>query len=429
MPEAGEGSLRLFQNKEFIALASTAFARSQAYSTILIALALYADLFHTSGIVEGLFGTAFALVQLVIVLPLGRAIDTHNAKRFLLGGLGLNVVVFIGFSFVDSVGGVIFMRALQGLGASILWLTGSAAIGEISPDTERGRWLGTYNQVAAFSSFAGDAVGGLLLYSYGFQVTYAVLSAITIAATIAVFVFLRDNPGGRTDPEEATGVETLYRLLDRTAIRALVVLRLGLSFGKMAVITFLPIYAHTVFSMNPLLVGGILAGGKLTKALFQGRIGSYTDRVGHKHHFVIAGALVYALGTAMIPLAGMATESFSALSIPGVDGMRLTPAFFVLFAAYSVIGIADCLRLPASMALFVEEGEYFDAVAASLSLRSVGWKVGQVCGPLLVGAIWDATSILTAFLTASVFIVGSAGVFTVLYSVDPAPETAVAPGD
>lgn len=37
------GSLGLFRNREFLALASTAFARSQAYSTILIALALYAD--------------------------------------------------------------------------------------------------------------------------------------------------------------------------------------------------------------------------------------------------------------------------------------------------------------------------------------------------------------------------------------------------
>jgi len=45
------GSLGLFRNREFLALASTAFARSQAYSTILIALALYADQFGTTGAV------------------------------------------------------------------------------------------------------------------------------------------------------------------------------------------------------------------------------------------------------------------------------------------------------------------------------------------------------------------------------------------
>ena len=115
MSDGSGGSLRLLGNTEFLALAGTAFARSQAYSTIAIALALYADIFATSGTVEGLFGTAFALVQLIIVLPLGRAIDTGNAKRYLLVGLVLNVGVFVGFALVQTVSHVVLMRAVQGL--------------------------------------------------------------------------------------------------------------------------------------------------------------------------------------------------------------------------------------------------------------------------------------------------------------------------
>jgi DHA1 family multidrug resistance protein-like MFS transporter len=428
--ESAGGSLSLFRDREFVALASTAFARSQAFSTILIALALYADIFGTSSTVEGLFGTAFALVQLLIVLPLGRAVDTHNAKRFLVAGLAVNVLAFVGFALVDSSIDVVLVRVVQGAGASILWIAGSAVVGELSPGDERGRWLGTYNQVTAFSSLAGDLIGGFLLFAYGFSLTYAVLSLVTILATLAVLAFLRDNPGGRTDPEEATGVETLRTLLDRTAIRALVIFRLGFGFGKMAVITFLPIYAHTEFGMNPLMVGGILAGGKLTKSLLQGVVGSYTDRVGHRHHFVIAGALTYGLGTAMVPFAEYANGLLPAVSLAGFgQSVTLAPAFFVLFAAYAVIGVADSLRLPASMALFVEEGEGFDAVAASLSLRSVAWKVGEVVGPLTVGAIWDATSVFTAFFTAAGFIVLSTGIFVFLYSVEPAPATSAVPGD
>ena len=430
MTETGGGSLNLFKNREFVALASTAFARSQAYSTILIALALYADLFQTSGTVEGLFGTAFALIQLIVVLPLGRLVDTHNAKHFLLAGLGVNVLAFVGFALVGNATDVILVRILQGAGASLLWITGSAVVGELSPDAERGRWLGTYNQVAAFSSLAGDVVGGLLLFTYGFTLTYAVLSVVTILATLTVFAYLRDNPGGKTDPEEATGTETLRTLLDRTAVRALVVFRLGFGFGKMAVITFLPIYAHTEFGMNPLFVAAILAGGKLTKTLFQGVVGGYTDRVGHKHHFVVAGALVYAVGTAMIPFAGSAAGVLPGLSFAVFgESVRLAPAFFVLFAAYAVIGVADSLRLPASMALFVEEGEHFGAVAASLSLRSVAWKVGEVIGPFTVGVLWDATSVFVAFFVAAGLIVVATGVFVALYSVDPTPARSPVPSD
>ena len=424
------GSLRLLRDREFLALAGTAFARSQAYSTIAIALALYADVFSTSGTVEGLFGTAFALVQLIIVLPLGRQIDTGNAKRYLLAGLVLNVFVFVGFAFVESVSHVILMRVFQGLGASLLWITGSTVVGEISPDDERGQWLGTYNQVGAFSSLAGDVVGGILLATAGFTLTYSVLAGVTIVAAVGVLLFLRDNPGGQADPEEATGVETLRQLLGRSAVRALVVFRLGLSFGKMAVILFLPIYARTRFGMSPVLVGGILAGGKLTKSLTQGYVGAYTDRLGHHHYFVFVGAMLYALGAALIPLAEFAVGVFPSMRVSLAGSTTMLPAaFFPLFLAFAVCGVADSIRLPASMALFVEEGEHFDAVAGSLSLRSIAWKVGQVVGPVTVGALWDATSVFVAFATAGAFIAVAALAFLSLYRLEPAPEQTPATGD
>ena len=63
--------------------------------------------------------------------------------------------------------------------------------------------------------------------------------------------------------------------------------------------------------------------------------------------------------------------------------------------------MGDSIRLPASMALFVEEGEQFEAVAGSLSLRSIAWKVGQVSGPLFIGVVWDATGVFTAFAIAA----------------------------
>lgn len=418
-----DGSLALLRDREFVAVASTAFARAQAYSTIAIALALYADRFGTTSTVEGLFGTAFALTQLLIVLPLGRKIDTGNAKRFLLAGLLLNVAVFVGFALVDGVTDIILVRMVQGIGASLLWITGTTVVGEISPDAERGQWLGTYNQVGALSSLAGDLVGGLLLTFYGFSLTYAVLGLVTVGATLSVLAFLRDDPGGHADPEEATGVETYRRLLGRTAVRALVVFRLGLSFGKMAVLLFLPIYARTEFGMSAILVGGILAGGKLTKGLTQGILGDLTDRLGNKHYFVFAGAILYALGAAMIPLAEFASGVLPDLTLAGFgQSVTLPAAFLPLFLAFAVCGIADSIRLPASMSLFVEEGEHFDAVAGSMSLRSIVWKVGQVTGPLAVGVLWDASGVFVAFGTAAAFIAVAALVFLLLYELDPAPE-------
>ncbi|WP_435128597.1 MFS transporter [Halobaculum sp. D14] len=409
-------SVRLLSDREFAALAGTAFARSQAYSTLLIALALYAELYHTSGFIEGLFGTAFAVVQLLIVLPLGRKVDTGNAKHWLLAGLAINVVVFFGFMLVDSAVHVILVRILQGVGASILWITGSTVVGTIAPDGENGRWLGSYNQVAAISSLAGDLVGGYLLYAEGFTFTYVVLTGVTIVAFVLVYLFLRDDPGGGADREESGGLDTLRDLLDLPMIRSLVLFRLAFSVGKMAVIIFLPILARTEFGLTTFAIGWILAGGKLTKALTQGYVGELADRVGRKEYFVVVGALLYGLGTAMIPASYRFEGAIDPYRLHVFGGDQvLGGAFFTLFAAYMVLGVADSIRLPASMSLFVEEGEHYDAVASAMSLRSISWKVGQVAGPVGIGLIIDYVSTSAAFYTAAAFIVVASGVFWLVF--------------
>ena len=407
-------SVRLLRNAEFASLAGTAFARSQAYSTILIALALYADLFGTTGFVEGLFGTAFAAVQLRVVLPLGRAVDTGTAKRFLLAGFLINIGVFVGFVFVSDPIHVVLVRVVQGLGASLLWITGATIIGEISPDADQGLWLGSYNQFASVSSLAGDLLGGYLLYAYGFTETYAVLSAFTLGAFLLVFRFLRENPGGRTDPEAVGGIETFRSLIDLPMLRSLVVFRFTFSVGKMAVIIFLPIYARTTFGISAFAIGWIMAGGKATKAVTQGFVGELTDRYGRRHWFVAIGALLYGVGTAAIPLAAVFDGAVTPVTVSYFgDTQTLGGAFFALFAAYSLLGIADSIRLPASMSLFVDEGERHDSVASAMSLRSISWKVGQVVGPVVVGTTMDFTTTETGFLLAAAFIAFATTLFVV----------------
>jgi len=406
--------MSVFRDREFLAVAGTAFARAQAYSTIAIALALYADIFGTSGTVEGLFGTAFALVQLVIVLPLGRRVDTGNAKRYLLAGFLVNVAVFVGFIFVTNPQGVILVRMLQGLGASVLWITGATIVGEISPDEDQGLWLGSYNQFASFSSLAGDLLGGYLLYAYGFTYTYLVLSAITLGTFVLVYLALRDDPGGQKDPTEASGAETFRSLLDLPMLRSLVLFRLTFSFGKMAVIIFVPIYARTGFGISAFAIGWIMAGGKLTKAITQGFVGTLTDRLGREHYFVAVGAFLYGVGAAAIPLAAVVEGRVSPVEVSLLgDTQQLGGAFFALFVAYSLLGVADSIRLPASMSLFVDEGEQYDSVASAMSLRSISWKVGQVTGPVLVGLTMDFLSTEAGFLLAAGFIVAATSGFVV----------------
>jgi len=425
--KTGRSPISLFQNLEFVALASVRFVSGMAFATIIIALALYADLFEASGIVAGLFGSAYASVRLVLVLPLGRKIDLGNSKKYLLIGLGLNIILLFGLMFVQTIEHVIILRAFQAVGSIMLWITGVAVVGEIAPDNDRGLWIGTYNQVRSIASLLGDIVGGALLFIYGFNTTYVVLIILTFLSTCGVFLFVRDDPGTHTDPEESTGIESLLRLLRRRAIMALVAFRFSFSFGKMAVIIFLPIYARTQFGMNALLIGGILAGGKLTKGIAQGYVGKLADRIGRRKWFIFAGTISYAIGTVLIPTAPLASSVIDPISLSEVGHeITIVPAFFPLFIAYAILGIADSLRLPTSMALFVEEGEYYNSVAGSLSLRSVSWQVGAIIGPIVVGTMFDYVSFLGGFLLASGLMIVASVIFLVLFETEEAPNAVAA---
>jgi dipeptide/tripeptide permease len=162
--------------------------------------------------------------------------------------------------------------------------------------------------------------------------------------------------------------------------------------------------------------------------LAQGWVGELADRVGGLEWFVFAGTLGYALGTAAIPAAGYASHFVEPVAVSGFGReVVLAPAFFSLFAAYSILGVADSLRLPTSMALFVREGEYYDAVAGSLSLRSVSWQVGGIVGPLAVGATLDYLSFLEGFWLAAAFMVVAGVSFLFLYEAEPPPDVEAVP--
>jgi MFS family permease len=408
-------SLALFGDPEFAALASARFVRGMSFATIIIALALYADKYAATGVVAGLFGTVYALVRLVFVLPVGRAIDLGDGKRYLLAGLVANAAILFGYMQVGAIEHVVALRALQGGGSALLIVGTTTVIGEVAPENDRGHWIGVSGQVKSAASLLGDMVGGAMLYAYGFRTTYTVLIGITAVSVVFVFLFVRWDPGERSDADERTGLETYRQLLARGGIRALVVFRFAFSFGKMAVIIFLPIFARTEFGMTSFAIGGIIAGGRVTKALTQGYVGALGDRTGNLSRYVLGGAFVYALGTAAVPFALNAGDVLEPIALSALSRtIAIHPAWLWLFGCYVILGIGDSLRIPSSFSMFVDEGEEYNAVAGSISLRSVSWQVGAVTGPFTVGAVLDYSSFYAAFWLAAALVVVSGIVFALL---------------
>src|SRR3984885_15509118 len=106
--------------------------------------------------------TAYLLAQTAVPPLYGKLGDMYGRKVVLQVGL---VVFLIGSALCglsQSLDELIAFRALQGLGGGGLMVSAQAAIGDVVPPSERGRYTGLFGEVFGLAGGAGPLLGGFL---------------------------------------------------------------------------------------------------------------------------------------------------------------------------------------------------------------------------------------------------------------------------
>ncbi len=234
--------------------------------------------------------TAYLLAQTAVTPLYGKLGDMYGRKVVLQSAL----LVFLAGSALcglsQSLDQLIAFRAIQGLGGGGLMVSAQAAIGDVVPPRERGRYTGLFGAVFGLASVAGPLLGGFLTSSLSWRWIFYVNLPLGI---LALFVLAATLPSV-TERVHHT-IDYLGTALLAAGISAIVLLA---SLGGTTVAWSSPLIYALGIAGPLLLIGFVFAERRapepvLPMRLFRNRIFVLTSGVGFVVGFALFGAVTY----------------------------------------------------------------------------------------------------------------------------------------
>ena len=362
------------------------------------------------------------LLAVTIVTPLyGKLGDLYGRKIVLQGALVLFLVGSVLCGLAQGMTELIAFRAIQGLGGGGLLVSAQAAIGDVVPPRERGKWTGLFGAVFGISSIAGPLIGGFLTTNASWRWIFYVNLPLGLVALGVLAVTL---PGKRERVEHS--IDYVGTALLAAALSALVLATTlgGTSYDwnspfiiAMGVITVVGIAAFvvaerrakepilppslfrnrvfTVTSAVSLVVGFALFGGLTFLPLFQQvvRGDSPTESglqlipvmVGLLFTSILAGQVITRTGRyRWFPIAGTAIAAVGLLLLAQLDRETST-ALAALYMLIFGLGLGMVMQV---LVLAVQNSVDYEMLGVATSGATLFRSIGGSLGTALLGAVF-----------------------------------------
>jgi EmrB/QacA subfamily drug resistance transporter len=153
--------------------------------------------------------SGYSLVLAVFQLTAGSLADLFGRKRMFVGGLCLFTAASSLCALAPSAGALIAARAVQGLGAAIVFPSSLALLAQEFEGAQRGRAIGIWGAVIGLAFAAGPLVGGLLVEPFGWQAIFALGVVLGLPTIVLAVLQVRESRDPNPKPVDWPGVATL----------------------------------------------------------------------------------------------------------------------------------------------------------------------------------------------------------------------------
>lgn len=366
------------QDRRFLLLCGIGVFCFISYNLVRMpVLALFAESLGAGPEAIGFVVSVSTLTGVFLKLPSGALSDIYGRRVLMrIGVLAFGLPPFV-YPFVTNLEFLTGLRFVHGLATAIFAPTALATVADMYRE-RRGAALGWYTASTQSGALLGPVIGGWLVYTAGFPLTF-VAAGFFGCLGVLVFFTLQLNPPPPTSRERGllSLLQEMWKGFRVVAGNTRALVTSCTDAAKMiangALMAFLPIYGVSV-GLNPGEVGLLFGVQGITSFLSKPVMGRASDRVGRRP-LIVLGLLICAGTFVLIP-------QVSALS--------------VLLLLASGFGFGEAVVSSSTTALVADLSE-IRTLGAGIGMQGTVMDIGHASGPLLAGVLIAHMSYQGAF--------------------------------
>ncbi|WP_066913450.1 MFS transporter [Millisia brevis] len=153
--------------------------------------------------VSGLALTAFAIGNVLVMIPAGRLSDVRGRKPFVIAGLVVSGLATAGLGFSPNVTVFLVLCVLGGVGSGLFASPQQAAVGDLLGGRgRRGGALAGYQMSMDVGTVIGPLLAGWLVAGFGYGVGFAITGAILLLSVLPWLVAPETLPRPPAEAED-----------------------------------------------------------------------------------------------------------------------------------------------------------------------------------------------------------------------------------
>jgi len=349
------------------------FVSSLGLGMYIYFVPIFAQRFGATFLDLGYIGTASAITYAIAPILVGHLADRVNRWRLFTLALLMNSITTIALVFSRSVGDIVLIRSLGGLGFAFFWPSGEILVLDSAPREKRVREMGLFSVSWGSAFLIGPLIGGIIIQNFGFVKLFVFSSLLIMLAFVQTALWAKPvNPNRAPTSIHIPKSRVVRRLLPWYVMTACY----GVIFSVLT--SIFPGYANSV-GVNLVQVGLIFTVFGLARVT----IFATSD------HFLHFGEKKALLVVSLL-----------------ISGCCLVIGFYPSFNAFlcviALLGGSFAVMFPLTIGLISRHFPDEQSGAAVGSYESV-YGIGAAIGPTLAGSVAALSDVRFSFVAASSF--------------------------